>query len=240
MTDKEKEILHRLFNKSVIDMLAEQRPCDEGFVCAQLVDSLAENQQLHSELGLVHRPWISFRAVKEALARNGVPTFRTSLYVSMPIIRILREDSRVTIEREIFGNAAFLRCISRSIRLNLAGNSLAKLMLFFNAVLPEAVHMVQERAKEIQKRDAMFAIAKTSISALLDAQGRKYRFVKYLDSIGAEILLPPNRVLHIEYTAYNAAEKAMHLEETLTAVDAGREPDMGYLRQLTRNDGWAQ
>ena len=236
MTDKENALLNLVMDEKVLRRIAWHHWTSKETIPDELFIYLAGSWVVHSELGLDHDISMNRERLREGLEGGGVPYEEES-----EGLRLLMERARVHVKADGCGETFFLSRAG-SARVSLSGASLARLIRFVEAALPQAERMVAERALRIERDELASTFAARVLREKLDSLGILHRISEYSDHLKVEVLLPPDGKLTFSFKPEEVDRVAGHIGEAVSAAQTlhNLHLDGLFFRPLERWDRWAE
>ena len=236
MTEKETHILNLVMDEKVLRRIAWHQWTSKETIPDELFIYLAGSWVVHSELGLDHDISMNRERLREGLEGGGI------LYEEESEgLRLLMERVRVLVKADGCGET-FLLSRAGSARVSLSGASLARLVRFVEAALPQAERMVAERALRIERDELASTFAARVLREKLESLGILHRISEYSDHLKVEVLLPPDGKLSFSFQADQVDKIAAHIQEAVSAARTLHGLHLGdlFFRPLERWDRWAE
>ena len=236
MTEKETHILNLVMDEKVLRRIAWHQWTSKETIPDELFIYLAGSWVVHSELGLDHDISMNRERLREGLEGGGI------LYEEESEgLRLLMERVRVLVKADGCGETLFLSRAG-SARVSLSGASLARLIRYVEAVLPQAEKMVAERALRIERDELASTFASRVLKERLNELGVHYRVSEYCDHLKVEILLPPDGKLTFSFKPEEVDRVAGHIGEAVSAAQTLHDLHLDglFFRPLERWDHWAE
>ena len=236
MTEKETHILNLVMDEKVLRRIAWHQWTSKETIPDELFIYLAGSWVVHSELGLDHDISMNWEKLREGLEGGGVPYEEES-----EGLRLLMERVHVLVKVDGCGETFLLSRAGRA-RVSLSGASLARLVRFVEAALPQAEKMVAERALRIERDELASTFASRVLKERLNELGVHYRVSEYCDHLKVEILLPPDGKLTFSFKPEEVDRVAGHIGEAVSAAQTLHDLHLDglFFRPLERWDHWAE
>lgn len=236
MTEKETHILNLVMDEKVLRRIAWHHWTSKETIPDELFIYLAGSWVVHSELGLDHDISMNGERLRQGLEEGGIP-----YQEGTEGFRLLMERVRVHVKADGCGET-FLLSRAGSARVSLSGASLARLVRFVEAALPQAEGMVAERALRIERDELASTFAARVLREKLDSLGILHRISEYSDHLKVEVLLPPDGKLTFSFKPEEVDRVAGHIGEAVSAAQTlhNLHLDGLFFRPLERWDRWAE
>ena len=236
MTEKETHILNLVMDEKVLRRIAWHQWTSKETIPDELFIYLAGSWVVHSELGLDHDISMNGERLRQGLEEGGI------LYEEETEgFRLVMERVRILVKVDGCGETLFLSRAG-SARVSLSGASLARLIRFVEAALPQAERMVAERALRIERDELASTFASRVLKERLNELGVHYRVSEYCDHLKVEILLPPDGKLTFSFKPEEVDRVAGHIGEAVSAAQTLHDLHLDglFFRPLERWDHWAE
>lgn len=236
MTEKETHILNLVMDEKVLRRIAWHHWTSKETIPDELFIYLAGSWVVHSELGLDHDISMNGERLRQGLKEGGIP-----YQEGTEGFRLLMERVRVHVKADGCGET-FLLSRAGSARVSLSGASLARLVRFVEAALPQAERMVAERALRIERDELASTFAARVLREKLDSLGILHWISEYSDHLKVEVLLPPDGKLTFSFKPEEVDRVAGHIGEAVSAAQTlhNLHLDGLFFRPLERWDRWAE
>ena len=236
MTEKETHILNLVMDEKVLRRIAWHQWTSKETIPDELFIYLAGSWVVHSELGLDHDISMNGERLRQGLEEGGIP-----YQEGTEGFRLVMERVRVLVKADGSGETLFLSRAG-SARVSLSGASIARLICFVEAVLPQAERMVAERVLRIERDELASTFAARVLREKLDSLGILHHINEYCDHLKVEVLLPPDGKLSFSFEADQIDKVAAHIQEAVSAARTLHELHLGdlFFRPLQRWDRWAE
>ena len=236
MTEKETHILNLVMDEKVLRRIAWHHWTSKETIPDELFIYLAGSWVVHSELGLDHDISMNGERLGQGLEEGGIPYQEET-----EGFRLVMERVRVLVKVDGCGET-FLLSRAGSARVSLSGASLARLVRFVEAALPQAEKMVAERALRIERDELASTFASRVLKERLNELGVHYRVSEYCDHLKVEILLPPDGKLTFSFKPEEVDRVAGHIGEAVSAAQTLHDLHLDglFFRPLERWDHWAE
>jgi len=236
MTEKETHILNLVMDEKVLRRIAWHQWTSKETIPDELFIYLAGSWVVHSELGLDHDISMNGERLRQGLEEGGIPYQEET-----EGFRLVMERARVHVKADGCGET-FLLSRAGSARVSLSGASLARLIRFVEAALPQAERMVAERALRIERDELASTFASRVLKERLNELGVHYRVSEYCDHLKVEILLPPDGKLTFSFKPEEVDRVAGHIGEAVSAAQTLHDLHLDglFFCPLERWDHWAE
>ena len=191
MTEKESRLVSMVMDEDTIRNIAWLKWSALKTIREVIVLKLAKHVAVHSELGLKEGHGNTLGSLAKAMEEHGIAIEaahkeRMTVHLNKVQIEImLQEDGLVCF---VFD--------SGTVKLNLCGESIARLLLFIDAVLPDVEAMLQKKCLELEREELGLSIAGQTLRRKLDDLGQIYYVFENDGFLEVDILLPPDGKLH--------------------------------------------
>lgn len=236
MTEKQQYILGLVMDETVLRRIAWHKWTSRETIPDEIFLYLAESWVVHSELGLDHDLSMSNEALERALREGEIPLEKGDDAYSVSLKHIC---FRVHVES---GGATVFTVPFGSISISLSAVSIVRLLQFVDEVLPDAKHMVMNRALRIEREELATTFASKMLRTKLDDLGVLYYVLECCDHLKVEILLPPSGKLRFSFKADAVDKLVENLDKTVSAAQTLYELhgiDADFC-PLERWDRWAE
>lgn len=215
MTEEQKHILDQLLDKATLRKIAETHWTTGQCVREEAYLTIIGSWVVHSELGLdIVSGTGCLQDALDAFSRAGIRCHGEFglLSVQLPLISF-----RVRVPGD--GTVAVIAGRSAE-RARLSPDSLVRLALFAEAVLPEVEERVLNEEEEYNKAERVGMIASVALAPILEHRGQPFKLVRQEgDRLSVHIQFSPTGKLSVSVPAEEVTKFAASLDETLRCAE---------------------